>query len=155
MPGLATTDAVPQLEDVTVETSRFEPSDAWPTVFVVDDDECLRTLVGDWVEHAGFRPVRLPGGEACLAALGSETPTAVILDLHMWGMSGADTLDAIQYLHPNVPVIAMTGDTDPTIAMDVIERGASEFLLKPVRRTDLIRTLLGMSTAHKAPVAAQ
>jgi DNA-binding NtrC family response regulator len=124
---------------------RTGPADAWPTVLVVDDDECLRALVGDWVEDAGFRAVRLPGGEACVAALAAEasgSPVAVILDLHMWGMSGADTLDVIRSTRPDLPVIAMTGESDPSLAMDLIDRGASEFLPKPVHRGQLVRALL-------------
>jgi CheY-like chemotaxis protein len=126
---------------------------SWPRVFVVDDDECLRSLIGDWVEHAGFLAVRLPSGEACLSALASQTPLAVVLDLHMVGMGGAATLDAIRSNGSQIPVIALSGESDPGAATDLIDRGASGYLTKPVRRTDLIRTLLSVSTARETPVA--
>jgi len=129
--------------DVPAPRPRTGPAEAWPAVFVVDDDECLRALVGDWVEGAGYRAVRLPSGEACLDALATGAPVAVILDLNMWGMGGARTLDAIRAAHPDMPVIALTGESDPGVALDLIERGASEFLVKPVRRDQLVRALLG------------
>jgi FixJ family two-component response regulator len=119
---------------------------------VVDDDECLRTIIGDWVEDAGFRAVRLPGGQACLEALASVAPAAVILDLHMWGLSGARTLDAIRVAHPDVPVIVLTGEHDPAVAFDLIERGASEFLTKPVHRSQLVRALLCASDRPAPPI---
>jgi len=153
MPASATALSEPACEVSPAWTSGFEPDTGWPSVFVVDDDEFLRALVGDWIEHAGFRAVRLPGGEACLSALALERPTAVVLDLHMLGLNGAQTLAGIRLLNPDVPVIALTGETDPALAIDLIERGASEFLSKPVHRTDLIRALIAVSMAHKAPIA--
>jgi two-component system response regulator PrrA len=153
MPALATATVEVGSEGAQVAAPHPEPDEAWPTVFVVDDDECLRALIGDWVEHAGFQAVRLPGGEACLAALAAQTPQAVVLDLHMIGMDGAATLDAIREAGSDIPVIVLSGDGTSTVQMDLIDRGATEFLVKPVRRTDLIRTLLGVSTAHQAPVA--
>jgi DNA-binding NtrC family response regulator len=149
MSGLAAAIVEEERHEIALKRPRTGPDDAWPTVFVVDDDECLRALVGDWVEDAGFRAVRLPGGEACLAALASGVPSAVILDLHMWGMSGASTLDAIRATHPDVPVIAMTGESDPATAVDMIERGASEFLTKPVPRSQHCRARRGASR-HRA-----
>ena len=152
------------MTDVTTTTSpspgidlparRTGASDAWPAVFVVDDDECLRSLVGDWVEDAGFRAVRLEGGEACLVALAVELPVAVILDLHMSGLTGAETLDFIKLAAPEVPVIAMTGESDPLAALDLVDRGADEFLLKPVSRTRLVRSLLATALQDRAPARA-
>ena len=135
-----------------MRSKEIEPADAWPAVFVVDDDAFLRALVGDWVEDAGFRAVRLPGGEACLAALATEDPVAVVLDLHMWGMCGATTLDAIRVARPGLPVIALTGESDPAFALDLVERGASEFLAKPVGRNQLVRALLAAASLEAAAV---
>jgi FixJ family two-component response regulator len=150
MPGLATDTIEMERQEAPAACPHREPDHSWPTVFVVDDDECLRALIGDWVEHAGFRAVPLPGGEACLAALAAQTPLAVVLDLHMVGMGGAATLDAIREAGSDIPVIVLSGDGTPAVQMALIDRGATEFLVKPVRRTDLIRTLLGVSPAPQA-----
>ena len=131
----------------------LEPDDAWPTVFVVDDDECLRSLIGDWVEHAGFQALRLPSGEACLSALATRAPMAVVLDLHMGGMSGAHTLDAIRAAGSDIPVLVLSGETSSEVAADLLDRGATDYLTKPLRRTDLIRTLLGVSSARALAAA--
>ena len=138
----------------THETPRPGAPDAWSTVFVVDDDACLRTLVGDWVEDAGFRAVLFPDGAACLAALALHRPAAVILDLHMSGLSGAETLDFIRTVDGEVPVIALTGEADPVAALDLIDRGADEFLLKPVSQTRLVRSLLATALRDRVPVPA-
>jgi FixJ family two-component response regulator len=151
MTATASAAAAMQESETAAAPPRTEAAESWPTVFVVDDDECLRSLVGDWVEDAGFRAVRLDGGEACLALLALERPVAVILDLHMSGLSGVETLDFIRTVDLDVPVIAMTGECDPAIALDMVDRGADEFLLKPVSRTRLVRSLLANVAPRRVP----
>ncbi len=119
-----------------------------PGVFVVDDDSHLRTLIGSWVEAAGFRSVELDSGEACLAALPVETPAAVLLDLSMPGMGGAATLDRIRSHHRHLPVIVLTANKDVDTVVDLMRRGAYDFLPKPVDRTKLVTTLVNAMERH-------
>ena len=119
-----------------------------PAVFVVDDDYHLRTLIATWVEAAGFRPVELDSGEACLGALPTETPAAVLLDLSMPGMGGAATLDRIRSHHRHLPVIVLTANRDVDTVVDVMRRGAYDFLPKPVDRTKLVTTLVNAMEKH-------
>jgi FixJ family two-component response regulator len=151
MPALASPVAVIRRSDGIEPPPRTGPSESWPAVFVVDDDECLRSLVGDWVEDAGFRAVRLDGGEACLALLALERPVAIILDVHMSGISGVETLDFIRTVDLGIPVIAMTGETDPALALEMVDGGADEFLLKPVSRTRLVRSLVAHASRNRVP----
>jgi FixJ family two-component response regulator len=134
--------------------AHLEPDDAWPAVFVVDDDACLRSLFGDWVEHAGFQAVRLASGEACLSALACRTPIAIILDVHMGGISGGETLEAIRCSGSDIPIFVLSGESDPDVATDLIQRGATEFMTKPVRRTELVRALLGVSSVRGLATAS-
>jgi FixJ family two-component response regulator len=123
-----------------------------PAVFVVDDDECLRAIIGDWVELAGFRAVRMGDGQSCLAAMFLEKPAAILLDLHMAGLSGTETLERIRKIDPDVPVIALTGEHDPALAFGLIEGGADELLLKPVKRSRLLQSLSGFVRGLESPV---
>ena len=119
-----------------------------PAVFVVDDDSHLRTLIGSWVEAAGFRSVELDSGEACLASLPTETPAAVLLDLSMPGMGGAAALDRIRSHHRHLPVIVLTANKDVDTVVDLMRRGAYDFLPKPVDRTKLVTTLVNAMEKH-------
>ena len=119
-----------------------------PAVFVVDDDSHLRTLIGSWVEAAGFRAVELDSGESCLAALPAETPAAVLLDLSMPGMGGAAALDRIRSHHRHLPVIVLTANKDVDTVVDLMRRGAYDFLPKPVDRTKLVTTLVNAMEKH-------
>ena len=119
-----------------------------PAVFVVDDDAHIRTLIASWVEAAGFRPVELESGEACLAALPTETPAAVLLDLSMPGMGGAATLDRVRSHHRHLPVIVLTANRDVDTVVDLMRRGAYDFLPKPIDRTKLVTTLVNAMEKH-------
>jgi DNA-binding NtrC family response regulator len=119
-----------------------------PSVFVVDDDAHLRALIGGWVEAAGFRPVELESGEACLAALPTETPAAVLLDLSMPGIGGVAALDRIRSHHRHLPVIVLTASKEVDTVVDIMRRGAYDFLPKPVDRTKLVTTLVNAMEKH-------
>jgi DNA-binding NtrC family response regulator len=119
-----------------------------PAVFVVDDDAHLRSLIASWVEAAGFRPVEFDGGEPCLAALPSETPATVLLDLSMPGLGGAATLDRIRSHHRHLPVIVLTATQDADTIVDLMRRGAYDFLPKPVDRTKLVTTIVNAIEKH-------
>jgi DNA-binding NtrC family response regulator len=123
-----------------------------PAVFVVDDDSHLRTLVGGWVDAAGFRPVELESGEASVAALASETPAAVLLDLGMPGMGGAAALDRIRAHHRHLPVVVLTATKDVDTVVDLMRRGAYDFLPKPIDRTKLVTTLVNAMEKHAMAV---
>jgi DNA-binding response OmpR family regulator len=112
-----------------------------PAVFIVDDDPVLRARLGDWVEEAGFRAVRIDGGRDCLAALARERPVALVLDLEMPGLGGHATLDFVRTADPGLPVVAVTGARDGYRTLDLLDRGADEFLVKPVGRDRLLRAL--------------
>ncbi|MCM2334788.1 MAG: sigma-54 dependent transcriptional regulator [Anaeromyxobacteraceae bacterium] len=122
------------------------------SIFVVDDDAHVRELVGAGLRAAGFAPVGFDGGEACLAALRSETPAAVVTDLAMPGLSGLETLDRIRAHHAFLPVVVLTGTTDPATVVEAMRRGAYDFHPKPIDRTKLVTTLANAVEKHAMAV---
>ena len=136
-------------QDLPDASSARAPADDWPIVVVVDDDACLRALIGDWVEAAGFTSVRVEDGGSCVEAVKFLSPAVVIVDLYMEGMGGVDTISAIRALDRGVYIIAATAETDPEMLIDVAEAGADEVLLKPFNRTVLVKALCS-TTGRKA-----
>jgi signal transduction histidine kinase/DNA-binding response OmpR family regulator len=111
-----------------------------PVVVVVEDDHSSAELMSLHLEAAGLRPVAVPNGTDGLAAVRDLSPAAVILDIHLPGMDGWDVLSAIK----GDPHTAST----PVVVVSVIHErgrgfalGASDYLVKPVARDDLLVAL--------------
>jgi signal transduction histidine kinase/DNA-binding response OmpR family regulator len=117
-----------------------ETADDRPVVVVVEDDRSSAELMALHLEAAGLRPVAVPNGTDGLAAVRDLAPAAVILDIRLPGMDGWDVLGAIK----GDPHTAST----PVVVVSVIHErgrgfalGASDYLVKPVARDDLLAAL--------------
>jgi signal transduction histidine kinase/DNA-binding response OmpR family regulator len=120
--------------------SSDETPDDRPVVVVVEDDRSSAELMALHLEAAGLRPVAVANGTDGLAAVRQLSPAAVILDIRLPGMDGWDVLGAIK----GDPHTAST----PVVVVSVIHErgrgfalGASDYLVKPVARDDLLAAL--------------
>ena len=55
----------------------------------------------------------------------------------MPGLSGLELTDAVAQMHPDMPIVVLTGHTDVELAKDSLRRGASDFVTKPVNAQEL------------------
>ncbi len=79
-------------------------------LLVVDDDEAVRELHVLFLERAGFEVQSAPDGASALRAIeASPDLDAVVLDLKMEGIPGAEVLRKISPLRPALPVVLLTG----------------------------------------------
>ncbi len=80
------------------------------------------------------------GGEG-LAALIEMSPEIVILDLKMPDMSGLDVLDEIKKHDPSIEVIMLTGHGSAGSGIEAMEKGAFDYVMKPVDLKDLLEKI--------------
>jgi DNA-binding NtrC family response regulator len=80
----------------------------------------------------GFHVVTAADGEEALRLSVSESPSVVILDLRLPGLSGMDTLGRLGAVAPGVPVIILTGHGEISSAVQAMRLGAYDYLVKPV-----------------------
>jgi PleD family two-component response regulator len=59
-------------------------------VLVVDDDEEVRSVLRDFLEHARYQAVQAPDGVTALRSIADEPPQIVLLDIQMPGLSGIE-----------------------------------------------------------------
>ncbi|MFZ5477227.1 MAG: response regulator [Myxococcota bacterium] len=79
-------------------------------VLLVDDDPDVRATVRLMLEILGYDVVEADGGAAAVALVGGgDVPDAVMLDLHMPGMDGEETLARLHALRPGLPVVVCAG----------------------------------------------
>jgi two-component system response regulator FixJ len=109
-----------------------------PTVFVVDDDEAVRTSLKLLLKSVGRSVVDYASASAYLTAYQFERPGCLVLDIRMPGMSGLELQNHLNARGAIVPVIFISGHADVPMAVEAVQHGAFDFLQKPFRDQDLI-----------------
>lgn len=102
-----------------------------PTVLLVDDEERFRTTLGKMLSAQGLEVETAASGEEALEKLKGKPFDVVLLDIRMPGMGGIAALSAIKAADPLVEVIALSGHASLDAAVELIKRGAYDYLLKP------------------------
>jgi two-component system, sensor histidine kinase and response regulator len=137
--------AVPKLEDFSL---RGVP------VLVVDDNATNRRMLSDWLSHWGMWPILAESGGAALKLMASlpEPVPLVLTDVHMPEMDGFELIKHIKIQSQTPTVIMLTSGCYPGDVARSRELGAEAYLIKPVRRSDLLATILRILAVHP-PVA--
>jgi two-component system, sensor histidine kinase and response regulator len=137
--------AVPKLEDSSL---RGVP------VLVVDDNATNRRMLSDWLSHWGMWPILAESGGAALKLMASlpEPVPLVLTDVHMPEMDGFELIKHIKIQSQTPTVIMLTSGSYPGDVARSRELGAEAYLIKPVRRSDLLATILRILAVHP-PVA--
>ena len=111
---------------------------------VVDDDAAVCRAVGRLLTAHGFVTRRYMSGSALLGDLGQTHFDAIILDLHMEGLTGLQVMRRLKDMKSTIPVIILTGHASSKARSSALESGASAFLEKPVDEAILISTILSV-----------
>jgi DNA-binding NarL/FixJ family response regulator len=127
------------------------------TVLVVDDRPDALRLITDTLEVVGVTVLVATSGDAALDLLGHVVPDLVLMDAVMPGLGGFETTRLIK-ANPataHVPVIFMTGLTDPEHVVQGFAAGAVDYVRKPVDVDELIaRVRLHMGQARAVQASA-
>jgi DNA-binding NarL/FixJ family response regulator len=110
------------------------------TVLLADDDEGFLASLRALVERqAELRVVAaVPNGVEAVAAAARLTPDAAVIDLHMPLLAGVATIARLRQDHPNVCLIALTGDHDAELHQAARKAGADAV----IRKGELVGILL-------------
>jgi two-component system response regulator HydG len=123
-------------------------------VLVVDDDPDIAMFVRAAVERAGMVAQTCNDPLEALTVVARQSFDAVVTDIQMPGMSGLEFLDRLRQLHPDLPVAVMTAHASVDYAIDALRRQADEFLVKPMRKDDIVAAVRRLAEAGRAKRAA-
>jgi FixJ family two-component response regulator len=112
-----------------------------PLLSVVDDDESIRESLPDLVKEFGFEARVFSSAEEFLSSVFIDETSCLILDIAMPGMSGPELHQELKRRGEEIPVIFITGQKDETIRAQVLEQGATGFLLKPFSDAALLAAI--------------
>lgn len=113
-------------------------------VFVVDDDESVRTSLRLLIESSGYDVVTFKSAEDFLDSRFRENPCCLILDIRLPGMSGFKLQEHLLKSQTQIPVIFITGHDRNRMEDEAMRLGAVAYLRKPFDEEcllDAIRSL--------------
>jgi FixJ family two-component response regulator len=108
------------------------------TVFVVDDDDAVRTSLRLLLKSVGLPVETHASAQAFLDAYDPERAGCLVLDIRMPGMSGLELQQRLTEMHAILPIVFITGHGDVPMAVEAMQHGAVDFIQKPFRDQDLI-----------------
>lgn len=106
------------------------------SVLVVDDREDIQEIVRAFLEEAGATVYTTGSGQTALDFLKKKAVSVVVLDMHMPGMDGYETAEALRRQGVRTPILALTAST--LSGNQCLEAGCNAYLSKPVDRATLI-----------------
>jgi two-component system, NtrC family, response regulator HydG len=108
-------------------------------LLMVDDEEEFLEALTPGLERRGFVVDKAHEGKSALMLLSQERYEVVILDVKMPGPDGISVFHQIKQLHPELPVILLTGDGIVKQASATSKEGAVQYLAKPCEVEDLVK----------------
>ncbi|MBI4385918.1 MAG: response regulator [Elusimicrobia bacterium] len=113
-------------------------------ILVVDDEDGVRRLIGRVLRQAGHEILEALDGRDIFKTIRTQRPDLILLDVHMPQLDGIEALSEIREIEPRIPVIIMTGDGNSERAQLAMERGACDYLTKPIDMDYMLSSV----TAH-------
>lgn len=114
--------------------------DPFNVLLVDDEKEFLDTLVKR-IQKRNVNATGVNSAEEALAFLEKNPVDVVVLDVRMPGMDGIETLRTLKRQYPLTEVIMLTGHASLEVAIEGMELGAFDYLMKPVEIDDLLYKL--------------
>ena len=122
-------------------------------ILVADDQPANIMVLTRLLEKSGHQAIAVHSGEEVLAAVEEDRFDAVIIDLHMPGISGLDVLKQVRVMqagHDLTPFIVLSADATATTVRECEQAGARMFLTKPVAVNRLLEALADVALGREA-----
>jgi DNA-binding NtrC family response regulator len=108
------------------------------TLMLVDDEKRYLQTTAKLIKKKGIDVITAQSGAQALDLLKTHDVHVVILDIKMPGMDGFKTLKAIKTLYPPVEVIFLTGHATMDSAIEGLQFGAFDYVMKPADIDDIV-----------------
>lgn len=107
-------------------------------VIVIDDNHDILFTVKEICEYSGYTVFTADQGELGYELALKEKPELIIIDYHMPGWDGLQTVKKISKDLPEAAILVLTVDENQETAENFLKAGATDFAIKPIKAPDLI-----------------
>jgi FixJ family two-component response regulator len=110
-------------------------------VFLIDDDPGVLKALTRLLQTAGYKTKAFSSPEAFLDEHDPSAPGCAVLDLTMPGLDGLEVQQKLVSEATGRPIVFLTGHGTVPVSVRAMKAGAVDFLLKPVKRVDLLEAV--------------
>ena len=120
-------------------------------VLIVEDDEALREALCDTLDIEGYRVISAKNGIDALSQLQKHAVGLVVSDVQMPVMDGLQLLQNLRQKFEDLPVLLMTAYGTIPHAVEAIQNGASDYLIKPFEAKALVAKVANLIVSQPQP----
>lgn len=110
-------------------------------ILVIDDDVDICALLKRYLTKNGFEVTTAHSGAAARGELKKCVPDLVLCDFRLPDIDGLDMIQEVKRISPTSQIIIITGYSDVKMAVNVIKRGAFEYVTKPIHPEEILATI--------------
>ncbi|MDZ4403611.1 response regulator [Prosthecobacter sp.] len=118
------------------------------TILVVDDDPGLTRLIERELRREGYQTAAAGSGKEATGWLQQHRADLLLLDLKLPDIEGPALIEAMAAMGRSVPFIIITGQGDERVAVDMMKRGALDYLVKDVNFIEFVPTVVRRALAR-------
>lgn len=118
-------------------------------LMLIDDEPAQSRLITALAAREGWRTLVVDESEKAIATLGTRQGmqlSAIILDQWVPGEQACELIAELKERRPALPILMLTGNTSPQLAVEAMRAGAKDYLVKPVAPDRLMQALRNATT---------
>jgi two-component system chemotaxis response regulator CheY len=122
-------------------------------VLIIDDESDVRDVLKFHLSENNYKIIEAENGEEGIELLKSgdnlSNVGVIICDIRMPKVNGIECIQYIRQEAPGIPIIVVTGFPDTQMAVNLLNEGVKEYLVKPVEKEKLVATVERLVAAGK------
>lgn len=112
------------------------------TILIAEDNAFVRMQIAKFLTDGGYKVIEVENGEAALEAVKENADiTLAMVDIRMAPVDGFEFVRTIRGSNVTIPVVLVTGDSNPDLLEQASKWGVSAVLIKPVQKERLMKTV--------------
>ncbi|MCE9534712.1 MAG: response regulator [Planctomycetes bacterium] len=112
------------------------------SILITDDDRGVRDALTEIVESRGFKSYQATCGEEALEIVQAEPVHLALLDMHMPGLTGLETLQMVRQINSLLPAILITADATLELMRQAFQAHVYSVIPKPVTKNVVLTTVV-------------
>jgi len=122
-------------------------------VLIIDDESDVRDVLKFHLSENNYQIIEAENGQEGMDLLKSgdnlSNVGVILCDIRMPKVNGIECIQYIRQEAPGIPIVVVTGFPDTQMAVNLLNEGVKEYLVKPVEKEKLVATVERLVAAGK------